>query len=156
MLTRHHKHLWPSSKQWNCHLNWHHTQACLAEEKTTLHQNMIWRKELKPDSKAEKRCVQCKVDGSQNVFTKWVCLGCGYVPLCNPKWKRNVHHNCFQKCHAAKTRSVLQGQCEIEKNLKKLIDWSFVYWKKLACLLLTTKKGTCKILFFMSLWQNNG
>ena len=25
--------------------------------------------------------------GRQNVFTKWLCLGCGDVPLCNPKCK---------------------------------------------------------------------
>ena len=35
--------------------------------------DLIRRKELKPNSEAEKSCIQCKLDGRQNVFTKWVC-----------------------------------------------------------------------------------
>ena len=88
--------------------------------KTTMHQNMIRRKEIKPTAKADKRCVQCKLEGRPNVFTKWVCLGCGYVPLCNPKWKRKVHHNCFQKYHAVKKIQVLQGQRELAKKLEEV------------------------------------
>ena len=60
--------------------------------------------------------------GRQNVFTKWLCLGCGYVPLCNPKWMRKVHHNCFQKYHAVKKISVTQGQHELAKKLEEF-DW---------------------------------
>jgi len=58
--------------------------------------------------------------GRQNVFTKWLCLGCGYVPLCNPKWMRKVHHNCFQKYHAEKKISVTQGQHELAKKLEEV------------------------------------
>ena len=60
--------------------------------------------------------------GRQNVLPKWLCLGCAYVPLCNPKWMRKVHHNCFQKYHAVKKISVTQGQHELAKKLEE-VDW---------------------------------
>ena len=95
------------------------THELVLLNKTALHQNMIRRKEVKPNAKAEKRCVQCKKDGRQNVFTKWVCLGCGYIPLCNPKWKRKVHH-ILQKYHASKKISLMQGQRELAKKLEEV------------------------------------
>ena len=67
--------------------------------KTKQWLNKVRRREIKPNAKANKRCVQCKIDGRPDSFTKWVCLGCGYVYLCNPKTKRKATQNCFMKYH---------------------------------------------------------
>ena len=40
--------------------------------------------------------------------------------LCNPKWMRKVHHNCFQKYHAVKKIAVTQGQHELAKKLEEV------------------------------------
>ena len=54
------------------------THELVLLNKTALHQNMIRRKEVKPNAKAEKRCVQCKKDGRQNMFSRsgsvWVVV----------------------------------------------------------------------------------
>ena len=31
------------------------------------------------------------------------------VSECNPKWKRKVKHNCYQRYHAVKKMSIMQG-----------------------------------------------
>ena len=89
--------------------------------KMKLWLNKIRRREIKPNAKANKRCVQCKIDGHPDSFTKWVCLGCGYVYLCTPLTKRKAKQNCFTKYHNAKKIDVLQGQRELARQLE-LVD----------------------------------
>ena len=59
------------------------THELVLYAKTTRYQNMIRRKELPKSNKAQMRCVQCRKEGRKDVFTKWVCMGCAYLPLCN-------------------------------------------------------------------------
>ena len=40
--------------------------------------------------------------------------------MCHPKWKRKVKHNCFQRFHAAKKISIMQGQRELAKKLEEV------------------------------------
>ena len=89
--------------------------------KTRHWMNKVRRREIKPNAKANKRCVQCRQDGRPDSFTKWVCLGCGYTYLCNPKTKRKTTQNCFLKFHNAKKIDVLQGQRELARHLE-LVD----------------------------------
>ena len=88
--------------------------------KTSHWQNKIRRKEVPKNKKASARCVQCKLEGRPNSFSKFVCLGCGYLPLCHPKWKRKLKHNCFQRYHAAKKIAIMQGQRELAKQLEEV------------------------------------
>ena len=95
-----------------------HELVLLSE--TAHWQNMIRRKEIPKKKKPSHRCVQCKQEGRRNSFTKFVCLGCGYLPLCNPKWKRKVKHNCYQQYRAVKKISIMQGQRELAKKLEEV------------------------------------
>ena len=79
--------------------------------------NKIRRKEIKANAKANKRCVQCKLDGKPDSFTKWVCLGCGYIYLCNAKTKRKGNQDCFAKYHQSQKIHILQGQRELAHQL---------------------------------------
>ena len=88
--------------------------------KTARFQNMIRRKELPKSNKAQMRCVQCKKEGRKDVATKWVCMGCGYLPLCNAMTKRKMHHDCFKKYHAAKKVAIMQGQCELARQMEEV------------------------------------
>ena len=87
---------------------------------TAKYQNMIRRKELPKTNRAQTRCVQCRTEGRKDVFTKWVCMGCGYLPLCNAKTKRKVHYDCFKKYHAAKKLAIMQGQRELSRQLEEV------------------------------------
>ena len=88
--------------------------------KTAHWQNQVRRKEIPKTKRASLRCVQCRKDGRPNIFTKWVCAGCSYLPLCNPKWKRKVKANCFERYHAIKKIAILQGQRELAKQLEEV------------------------------------
>ena len=87
---------------------------------TAKYLNMIRRKELPKTNRAQTRCVQCRTEGRKDVFTKWVCMGCGYLPLCNAKTKRKVHYDCFKKYHAAKKLAIMQGQRELSRQLEEV------------------------------------
>jgi len=89
--------------------------------KTKMWLNKIRRKEIKANAKANKRCVQCKLDGKPDSFTKWVCLGCGYIYLCNAKTKRKGNQDCFAKYHQSQKIHILQGQRELARQLE-LVD----------------------------------
>jgi len=95
-----------------------HELVLLSE--TAHWKNMIRRKEVPKNKKASHRCWQCKKEGRRNSFTKFVCVGCGYLPLCNPKWKRKVKQNCFQQYHAVKRISIMQGQRELARKLEEV------------------------------------
>ena len=96
---------------------------------STAHwQNKIRRKEVPKTKKATNRCTQCKLDSRPDSFTKFVCVGCGYLPLCNPASKRKIKGNCFEKYHRAKKIAIMQGQRELAKQLEEL-DWCvFVFF----------------------------
>ena len=87
---------------------------------TTHWQNKIRRKEVPKNKKASLRCVQCKAEGRPDSFSKFVCLGCGYVPLCNDETKRKIKHNCFHRYHVLKKVQVMQGQRELAKMIEEV------------------------------------
>ena len=39
---------------------------------------------------------------------------------CNPKLKRKVKHNCYQRYHPVKKISIMQGQRELAKKLEEV------------------------------------
>jgi len=96
------------------------THELVLFKSTAKYQNMIRRKELPKTNRAQTRCVQCRTEGRKDVFTKWVCMGCGYLPLCNAKTKRKVHYDCFKKYHAAKKLAIMQGQRELSRQLEEV------------------------------------
>ena len=88
--------------------------------KTKFWQNKLRRREIKSNKRANKRCVYCRQEGRKDSFTKWVCAGCGFVPLCNIKTKRSIKQDCFRKYHEQLRIEVLIGQREVKRATELL------------------------------------
>ena len=87
--------------------------------KTTYWQNKIRRREIKANKRANSRCVHCRKQGRKDSFTKWVCVGCQFVPLCNSKTKRSVNkQDCFAKYHQDMKINIVLGQKELIKEVE--------------------------------------
>jgi len=86
--------------------------------KTKYWQNKVRRREFANNKKANKRCVYCRQEGRKDSFTKWVCAGCGFIPLCNVKTKRTYKQDCFSKYHEQLKIEVIIGQRELARAVE--------------------------------------
>jgi hypothetical protein len=87
--------------------------------KTTYWQNKIRRREIKANKRANSRCVYCRKQGRKDSFTKWVCVGSQFIPICNSKTKRSVNkQDCFAKYHHEMKINIVLGQKELIKEVE--------------------------------------
>ena len=113
--------------------------------KATYWQNKIRRREIKANKRANFRCVYCRKQGRKDLFTKWVCVGCAFLPLCKNKTKRTVNkQDSFRKYHDEMKIDLLLGQKEIASTVEMTLLCS------VALLFLETEyccMWTCLVLF---------
>ena len=88
--------------------------------KTEFWKKQVRRRLIKGTKKGFKRCVFCRQEGRKDSFTKWVCTGCGFLPLCNVKTKRTSKQDCFTTYHQQMKIQVLLGQKEVARAVEML------------------------------------